>query len=304
MSRLPVRDQAVVALCVAAVLLLLGFAGPASAGNSLAVLPRISACTTRFAAVAMGASTFFQTCLTDGLALGYDTASVQVTCSDCTALTDVVVGLWPYLNVSDGIHGVSVPPARSVSQLIAGVVRYSQQYELDGISQFEVVLNNVAATSRTATVWIELGCLSSPCPAAAITPVHDASPSSLAVTGTVGVNNFPATQPVSGTVTADAGSGTLAVHDSSPSTQAVTGSFWQATQPVSGSFWQVTQPVSVAGTVATTGGGGGAGLTVDDSHRLDLMWWGVWGVVGLLLVLVLAPFWRSAWGLEGKLGRG
>lgn len=39
------------------------------------------------------------------------------------------------------------------------------------------------------------------------------------VSGSVGVSNFPATQPVTGT-------------------------FWQATQPVSGTFWQATQPVS------------------------------------------------------------
>lgn len=47
-------------------------------------------------------------------------------------------------------------------------------------------------------------------------------------TNAVYVNNFPATQPVSGT-------------------------FWQATQPVSGTFWQATQPVSVAALPATTG---------------------------------------------------
>ena len=31
-----------------------------------------------------------------------------------------------------------------------------------------------------------------------------------------------------------------------PATQAVTGTFWQATQPVSGTFWQATQPISAA----------------------------------------------------------
>jgi len=38
----------------------------------------------------------------------------------------------------------------------------------------------------------------------------------------------------------------------------------------------------------------------DDSHRLDLAWWGVWGVVGLLLVLIIVPMWLSAWGFERK----
>jgi hypothetical protein len=43
----------------------------------------------------------------------------------------------------------------------------------------------------------------------------------------VSINNFPATQPVSGT-------------------------FWQATQPVSGSFYQATQPVSIVDAVAVS----------------------------------------------------
>jgi hypothetical protein len=36
----------------------------------------------------------------------------------------------------------------------------------------------------------------------------------------------------------------------------------------------------------------------------NLAWWGAWALVGLLLVVLLAPFWRAAWGFEGKLGRG
>ncbi|HEY8723492.1 MAG TPA: hypothetical protein VIL92_06485, partial [Gaiellaceae bacterium] len=47
-----------------------------------------------------------------------------------------------------------------------------------------------------------------------------------------------------------------------------------------------------------------AAALADSSHRSDLLWQGIWAVVGLLLVVLLAPFWRSAWGLEGKLGRG
>lgn len=70
---------------------------------------------------------------------------------------------------------------------------------------------------------------------------------------------YPATQPVSGTVSI---SGSVAVTGSFyQATQPVSGTFWQATQPVSiasmpttpvtGTFWQATQPVSVAATVAT-----------------------------------------------------
>jgi hypothetical protein len=63
---------------------------------------------------------------------------------------------------------------------------------------------------------------------------------------------WQATQPVSGTVTANAGTGTFTV-DASGHTVPVSGTFWQATQPVSGTFWQTTQPVSIAATVNTTG---------------------------------------------------
>jgi hypothetical protein len=82
---------------------------------------------------------------------------------------------------------------------------------------------------------------------------------------------WPATQPVSGTVTANAGTGTMAVSGtfwqatqpvSGPLTDTqlratalpVSGTFWQATQPVSGTFFQATQPVS--GTVTANAGTG------------------------------------------------
>jgi hypothetical protein len=84
------------------------------------------------------------------------------------------------------------------------------------------------------------------------------------VTGTF----WQATQPVSGTVTANAGTGTFAV----------SGTFWQATQPVSissmpstpvtGTFWQATQPVSGTVTITpptlTKGTQGATGLSVQD----------------------------------------
>ena len=95
------------------------------------------------------------------------------------------------------------------------------------------------------------------------------------VTGSVGVSNFPATQPVSGTFwqTTQPISGSVTVSSlpavlgsvsvsNFPATQAVTGSFYQATQPVSiasmpstpvtGTFWQATQPTSIAANVASS----------------------------------------------------
>lgn len=89
---------------------------------------------------------------------------------------------------------------------------------------------------------------------------------SVAVTGTF----WQATQPVSGTVTANAGTGTMAVSGPLTDTQLratpvpVSGTFFQATQPVSiatmpstpvtGTFWQATQPVSGTVTVNTISG--------------------------------------------------
>lgn len=78
---------------------------------------------------------------------------------------------------------------------------------------------------------------------------------------------FQATQPISGTVTANAGTGTMAVSGPLTDTQIratalpVSGTFFQATQPVSiasmpstpvtGTFWQATQPVSLASAPST-----------------------------------------------------
>lgn len=53
------------------------------------------------------------------------------------------------------------------------------------------------------------------------------------LTNALKVDGSAVTQPVSGTVTANAGSGTMLV-DGSAHTQPVSGTFWQATQPVSG----------------------------------------------------------------------
>src|SRR6185437_1561099 len=95
----------------------------------------------------------------------------------------------------------------------------------------------------------------------------------------VAVSNFPATQPISGTVTANVGTGTQPVSgtvaiSNFPATQPVSGTFFQTTQPVSGSVavsnFPVTQPVS--GTVTandvpptlTKGTQGSTGFSVQD----------------------------------------
>ena len=101
-------------------------------------------------------------------------------------------------------------------------------------------------------------------------PVSDAG-GSLTIDGSVSVSNFPATQAVSGSVTANAGTGTFAVSstqlptalvsdrlkvDGSGVTQPISGSIsvsnFPATQAVTGTFWQATQPIS--GTVTANTG--------------------------------------------------
>lgn len=36
-------------------------------------------------------------------------------------------------------------------------------------------------------------------------------------------------------------------------------------------------------------------FSADDENRLDLIWWGVWAIVGVMLWLVIANYWERAW---------
>lgn len=52
---------------------------------------------------------------------------------------------------------------------------------------------------------------------------------------------------------------------------------------------------AIDGNTAGTGEiSGTVALSAADRERLDLSWWGVWAVGGLLLVVVLAPRWFAA----------
>ena len=82
-------------------------------------------------------------------------------------------------------------------------------------------------------------------------------------TNLVQVSNFPASQAVSGTVTANAGTGTFQTNITNASL-AVTGAFFQATQPVSLTSTTVTNTVAVSGTV-TANIGTTNGLALDTS---------------------------------------
>ncbi|MDQ3024567.1 MAG: hypothetical protein M3R04_09335 [bacterium] len=122
----------------------------------------------------------------------------------------------------------------------------------------------------------------------AIVPVDSAGVERTAwpVTGTF----WQATQPVSGTVTANAGTGTFAV----------SGTFWQATQPVSGTFWQATQPISGTVTVTpptlTKGTQGSTGFSVQriqDAGRTAISLWATGVTAGTTATEALVTFTRS-----------
>jgi len=84
-------------------------------------------------------------------------------------------------------------------------------------------------------------------------------PATQPVSGTVSVSNLPATQPISGSISVS----------NFPATQPVSGTFWPTTQPVSGSVsvtnLPATQPVSIANPPVTPVTDNGGSLTVDGS---------------------------------------
>jgi len=88
--------------------------------------------------------------------------------------------------------------------------------------------------------------------------VVDASGHTVPVSGTVAINNFPATQPVSGTVTANAGSGTFAV--SAASLPLPSGASTSAKQPALG-----TAGVASADVITVQGVASMTALKVDGS---------------------------------------
>jgi hypothetical protein len=67
---------------------------------------------------------------------------------------------------------------------------------------------------------------------------------------------------------------------------------------------KLTGPLSVTCDTTCASSATTATLSDEDHHRLDLMWWGVWALVGLAFVSIIAAPWWRAWNFEGKLGRG
>lgn len=47
-----------------------------------------------------------------------------------------------------------------------------------------------------------------------------------------------------------------------------------------------------------------ATVLTEQQHRLDLIWWGAWALIGLTFVSLVAALWFRSWGIAGKLGHG
>jgi hypothetical protein len=178
-------------------------------------------------------------------------------------------------NSANGNTGSSVPTQatqiggsdgtnlRAMKVSSAGVV------SVDGSASTQPVSGTVTANAGSGTFAVSAASLPLPAGAAtvakqpALGTAGSASADVITVQGITSMTPLKTdgsgvTQPVSGTVTANAGSGTFTV-DGSGHTQPVSGTFWQATQPVSGTFWQATQPVS--GTVTANLGTIGTAAT-------------------------------------------
>jgi hypothetical protein len=179
--------------------------------------------------------------ITGPIGQGVMSGSVSVTiASDQTAIP--VTGT--FTNPSVGPTGAAVPADASYAGMnvggnLIGVTGTSNGLKVDGsavtqpISAAALPLPTGAATNaELVTINTTLG-------------------SPLQAGGTVSVSNFPATQPVSGTVTANAGTGNFTVTQSTGTNLHVVVDS-APTTAVTGTFFQATQPVSIAATVTTS----------------------------------------------------
>jgi hypothetical protein len=69
----------------------------------------------------------------------------------------------------------------------------------------------------------------------------------------------------------------------------------QASGGIVDSSFTSSDPADGAVTIGiASSGGGGGGLTTHQSDSLDLAWWGIWALVGLMFILIMAPRWYRA----------
>jgi hypothetical protein len=157
-----------------------------------------------------------------GEALVRDGDAIQVL-TDTKTLITTIDGKLPSLG--QAVSGSSIPVVLPSAQITALTPPAA-------ITGFALETGNIAAI-KTSTDKIPA--LGQALDAGSVPVVLTASQiSTLTPLSSVGVNNFPATQPVS-----------------IASSVSVTGTFYQATQPVSGTFYQATQPVSIASMPST-----------------------------------------------------
>jgi hypothetical protein len=267
-----------VAIALAVALLLLGWSDPALAGNNTATCDPLGGNWT----FSISSNIALGSCMSSNHA---ESLTVEIDCvSGCSSGSAFsVVGL-RFSRTGNNGTWLTLPPSRSVGPTLgtnedggasgSKAVWLGQWDSLDGIGAYTfrpslAVTDNEGGGSSSITIRVQVfvGCVSSADCLGGSVNIAAASPLS-----------------VSGTVTANAGTGTFSTHDGSPASTPVTG-------PLTDAQLRAT-PVPVSG-----GGGGGGTVGLDqttpgantvslsggDQNRLDLVWWGVWFAPGLAL---------------------
>lgn len=167
-------------------------------------------------------------------------------------------GTWSHFalaeNTLGGAWSTELPALRVLVNNADSANNYEATYDVGGLSSINVGLTNSTGSARTATVWVY-------CRAA--------------VAGTVKLDASANTVKID-----SAGNG---VHLSGPGANVVQLDGAGGTQNVN-----VTNASAIPVHDATASSGTLA-LSADDSSRLDLTWWGVWAIVGVLFALMIAP---------------
>jgi len=241
--------------------------------------------------------------------------------STCAASTEVVVANQILYAKMGGTLYVTSAYARPTLSTVAtvltsGVCYWVLTYEAQGFTEFVYRFVRPGTAARTLEVWYSedayypypgLGTMN----VKVVNPVEEPVPVSGPLTDAeLRASGVPVTGPqtdAQARASAQPVSGPLTDAQLRASGVAVTGPLTDtqlraSAVPVSGNWLTDAllraSPVEVEGEV-TGGGGGGGGLGAEDQERLNLVWWGVWALVGLSLVALVAPRLHGAWSIRG-----
>jgi hypothetical protein len=309
------RRALVISLTLVVAVLALS-AGPATA--AITVMTNVT--------IAASSSTAMQTVTVGGVPSiggGLYGGDIQVGADSQTAVAPGALRCYLSTN-SSGNGAPIIPSAEGVTNSRSGTAAYAGVYRdaLIGVPNLYAWCANTNASTALTGVNLYVN-LFGDRRATSVTNW----PSSQAVT----VGNWPSSQTVNGTVNigtqpidvacsncspaivGDGGDGHVTV-DNWPSSLPVDVANWPASVSGSSVAIDCTDPASscdfnfpstvgidpAANTVALDNTANVVALDTEDSHRLDLVWWGLWGLVGLALVSMIAERWYRAWSIESK----